>query len=53
MNFAQRLIKRILGMIGKKPLIIAKGLNIIAEITIPRKNNSDLSQIALGAVWER
>ena len=53
MNFAHKPIKRILGMMGKTPLMITKGLNTMAEATMPRKNNRDLTQMVLGSLRER
>ncbi len=44
---AQRPMNLIRGITGKTLLIIANGLNSMAEITIPAKNNNDLAQIML------
>ena len=47
MKRAQRPMNLIRGITGKTLLIIANGLNSMAEITIPAKNNNDLAQIML------
>ena len=44
---AHRPINLILGITGRNLLIIANGLNAMAEITIPAKNNNELAQIML------